>query len=82
VGVQTNPPSYHSTRNNLGVAYMLLCTASVKRVHNHQCMLIADFSGEICMYPDLTWYPVRLDYLQRQAELTFHRDAKMSENNY
>ena len=30
-----------------------------KRVNNYQCMFIADFSGETCMYPDLTWYPVR-----------------------
>jgi hypothetical protein len=30
-----------------------------KRVHFYQCMLIVDFSGETCMYPDLTWYPVR-----------------------
>ena len=30
-----------------------------KRVNNYQCMFIADFSGESCMYPGLTWYPVR-----------------------
>ena len=30
-----------------------------KRVNNYQCMFIADLSGESCMYPDLTWYPVR-----------------------
>ena len=30
-----------------------------KRVNNYQCMFIADFSGETCMYPDLNWYPVR-----------------------
>ena len=30
-----------------------------KRVNNYQCMFIADVSDETCMYPDLTWYPVR-----------------------
>ena len=50
-----------------------------KRVNNYQCMFIADFSGESCMYPDLTCHGTQLgqwiDYLHLQwwAEITFFR---------
>ena len=45
----------HQCGNRKTTATVLLS----KRVNNYQCMFIADFSGESCMYPDLTWYLVR-----------------------